>query len=319
MAAVDLSVEIAGKTLRNPTVLASGVLGVGGHILTRVARAGAGAVTTKSCGLSSREGHPNPTVLDWGHGLINAVGLSNPGVREEIDELQQVLPELRNMGVPLLASIFADSVDNFGVLAEIMAEAEPDFLELNISCPNVDDIYKEPFCFSPRAAAAVVDQVKKRCSLPVIVKLSPNAHNLAEVARAVEWAGADAITAVNTLGPGMVINVELGMPILANVAGGISGPALRPIAVRCVYEIYRAVKIPIIGTGGVSEARDALEMIMAGATAVGVGSAVYYKGIQVFAEIVEGIGSFMLSHNVGNLRELQGIAHRGGLRASKVG
>lgn len=316
---MDISVQIAGRTLRNPTVLASGVLGVGGHTLLRVGRMGAGAVTTKSCGLAPRHGHANPTVLDWGHGLINAVGLSNPGVQEQVAELREVMPQLREMHVPLIASIFANSVEGFGILAELISEAGPDFIELNISCPNVEDLYCEPFSASPRSAAAVVRRVKAVTEIPVIVKLSPNVPDVGQVARAVEAEGADAITAVNTLGPGMVIDVELGMPILANVAGGISGPALRPVAVRCVYEIYRSVGIPIIGTGGVSEARDALEMIMAGATAIGVGTAVYYRGLGVFREIIEGISNFMVRHGIDHLDEIRGVAHRGGFRVTKAG
>jgi dihydroorotate dehydrogenase (NAD+) catalytic subunit len=244
--------------------------------------------------------------------------LSNPGVQEQVSELREVLPELRALGVPLVASIFADSVEAFGVLAELVADADPDLIELNISCPNVEDVYGEPFSANPRSAAAVVDRVKAVTRVPVAVKLSPNVPDIAQIARAVEWAGADAITAVNTLGPGMVIDVELGLPILANVAGGVSGPALRPIAVRCVYEIYRAVGIPIIGTGGISGARDAVEIMMAGATAVGVGSAVYYKGVDVFAEIVDGLSDFMVRHGLQDVNEIIGIAHRGGLRAAKA-
>ncbi len=316
---MDLSVRISGKTLANPTVLASGILGVGGHLLLRVASAGAGAVTTKSCSLLPRRGHANPIVLDWGHGLVNAVGLSNPGVHEQVAELREVVPELRAMGVPLVASIFADTAEAFGVLAGLISQAEPDFIELNISCPNVEDVYREPFSANPRAAASVVERVKAATSLPVVVKLSPNVPDIVRVAQAVEWAGADAITAVNTAGPGMVIAVDLGIPVLANLTGGISGPALRPIAVRCVYDIYRAVRIPIIGTGGVLDARDALEMIMAGATAVGIGSAVYYRGLGVFREIVEGMRDFMDRHCVEDLEEIRGISHRGGLRGAKVG
>jgi dihydroorotate dehydrogenase (NAD+) catalytic subunit len=305
----DLSVSICGVKLRNPLVLAAGILGTTAELLVRVAESGAGMVTTKSCGPSPRAGHPNPTVLDWGHGLINAVGLANPGVEAELEVVARAREMLHPLGVPLAASIFAETVDGFGEVARTMSKAQPDFIEVNISCPNVADEMGQPFACDAVQAALVTTTVKGVTSLPIIVKLSPNVPNIAAIARSVEQAGADAIAAINTLGPGMIIDVHSRRPILANKVGGLSGPAIRPIAVRCVYDIYRAVRIPIIGMGGVGDGRDALEMVMAGATAVGIGSALRYRDLDAFRSICEEMQAIMVREGYGSLRELVGSAH----------
>ena len=305
----DLTVELCGVRLRNPLVLAAGILGTGAELLARVAESGAGMVTTKSCGPAPREGHPNPTVLDWGHGLINAVGLANPGVDQEVKTIARAKDLLDPLGVPLVASIFAGTVEGFAEVAQKVDQANPDFIELNISCPNVAAEMGRPFACDAGDAARVTASVRQVTTTPIIVKLSPNVTDIASVARSVEHAGADAIAAINTLGPGMIIDVHAGRPILANKVGGVSGPAIRPIAVRCVYDIFQAVGIPIIGTGGVSDGRDALEMIMAGATAVGVGSAVRYRGAEVFGAILEEMRALMASAGYGSLVQLRGIAH----------
>jgi dihydroorotate dehydrogenase (NAD+) catalytic subunit len=309
MSGPDLSVELCGVRLRNPLVLAAGILGTGPDLLARVAESGAGMVTTKSCGPSPREGHPNPTVLDWGPGLINAVGLANPGVEEEVKNIARARELLEPLGVPLVASIFAETVEGFAQVARKVAEAGPDFIELNISCPNVSDEFGRPFACDAGDASRVTAAVKEVTSIPIIVKLSPNVVDIAAIASSVEMAGADAIAAINTVGPGMIIDVYSGQPILANKVGGISGPCIRPIAVRCVYDIYRVVEVPIIGIGGVSDGRDALEMLMAGATAVGVGSAVRYRGVEVFQAIHDEMRAFMNQEGYASLDELRGIAH----------
>ncbi len=310
MSEPDLSVEFCGVRLRNPLVLAAGILGTGAELLARVAESGAGMVTTKSCGPLPREGHPNPTVLDWGHGLINAVGLANPGIEEEVKIIRRARTLLEPLGVPLVASVFAETVEGFAEVGRKVGEARPDFIELNISCPNVSAEFGRPFASDAADAAWVTAAVKEVTSIPIIVKLSPNVIDIAAIASSVEQAGADAIAAVNTVGPGMIIDIYSGQPILSNKVGGISGPAIRPIAVRCVYDIYQAVKVPIIGIGGVSEARDALEMVMAGATAVGVGSAVHYRGVEVFQAILDEMRAFMREEGYASLNELRGIAHR---------
>jgi dihydroorotate dehydrogenase (NAD+) catalytic subunit len=304
----DLTCVIAGVSLRNPFVLASGILGNDAALLKRCGEAGAAAVTSKSCGPTPRRGHPNPTVLDWGPGLINAVGLPNPGARAQAEMLRSARALLRPADTAMVASIFADTVANFAEVAAIIGEAGPDLLELNISCPNVAHEFGQPFAASARDAAAVTAAVKQVATCPVVVKLAPNVPNIGEIARAVEDAGADALCAVNTM-PGMAIDIFSGRPILANRSGGISGPPLKAIAVRAVYEITGAVKIPVIGTGGVTCGLDAAEMIMAGATAVGVGSAVYYRGPEVFGLIETELREFMADQGYRSLAEMRGIAH----------
>jgi dihydroorotate dehydrogenase (NAD+) catalytic subunit len=304
----ELAVDLCGVRLSNPLILAAGILGTGAGLLERVATAGAGAVTAKSCGPEPRAGHPNPTVLDWGHGLINAIGLANPGVEEMAAILKDTKGRLQPLGVPLIASIFAETMEGFAEVARRVSKAEPDFVEVNISCPNVAAEFGRPFAADPDSAAAVTRAVKGATHLPVIVKLSPNVTDIAKIARAVEAAGADAIAAINTVA-GMVIDVHSGRPILANRVGGISGPAIKPIAVRCVYEICQAVRIPVIGIGGVATGLDTAEMIMAGATAVGIGSAVYYRGVEVFGEILGEMSSFMAEQGYESLADFRGMAH----------
>ena len=307
---VALNVSLCGIELPNPLVLASGILGTEAELLARVARAGAGAVTTKSCSLEPRAGHPNPTVLAWGPGLINAVGLANPGAKAEVEELKRARALLQPLGAALIASVFADTVEDFGRVAAEVVRAEPDLLEVNISCPNVHDEFGLPFAADPAAAAQATAAVREAVpsSIPVLVKLSPNVADIAAIARAVEAAGADGITAINTLS-GMVIDVHARRPILANRTGGLSGPAIRPLAVRCVYDIYRAVSIPIVGTGGVSSGRDAVEMIMAGATAVGVGSAVYDGGPETLGRIRDEMAALMAELGYECVDEMRGAAH----------
>jgi dihydroorotate dehydrogenase (NAD+) catalytic subunit len=315
----NLTIRTLGLTFPNPLVLASGILGTEPALLERVARAGAGAVTTKSCGPLPRAGHPNPTVLPWGPGLINAVGLANPGVEAEVEILRQTKARLAPLGVPLIASVFGHTVDEFAQVARRIADAGPDLIEVNISCPNVQAEFGRPFALEAGAAAAVTRAVKAATAplgaAPIAVKLSPNTPDLVPIARAVVAAGADALTAINTVGPGMLIDLESGQPILANRVGGLSGPAIRPIAVRCVYELASAVDVPIIGTGGVGSGRDALELIAAGATLVGVGSAVYRRGPEVFAHIRDEMRAWLAAHEVNSLHEWRGCA----LDASNAG
>jgi dihydroorotate dehydrogenase (NAD+) catalytic subunit len=313
----DLTVALCGVQLPNPLILASGILGTEAELLARVARAGAGAVTSKSCGPQPRAGHPNPTVLAWEHGLINAVGLANPGVEAEVEELVRTKALLGLLGATrpprpgLIASVFADTVESFGRVAARVADAGPDLIEVNISCPNVHDEFGTPFAADASAAAEVTAAVKEAVAdrVPVLVKLSPNVADIASIARAVEAAGADGISAINTL-TGMVIDVHARRPILANRTGGLSGPAIRPLAVRCVYEIYQAVDVPIVGMGGVSRGRDAVEMIMAGATGVGVGTAVYEIGPEAFACIGAEMVALMAELGYECVDEMRGAAHR---------
>lgn len=309
--APDLTCDLLGLRLRNPIVLASGVLGTSAALLIRAARAGAGAVTSKSCGPGPRAGHANPVAVDWGHGVINAIGLSNPGAEEEAEMLLEARAGLAVLGVPLIASIFAGTVAEYGAVARIVAGAQPDLIEVNISCPNVADEFGTPFAADAEIAAGVTEAVKAAVgAVPISVKLAPNVPSVGRIARAVVEAGADAITAVNTM-PGMVIDADAGKPVLSNRVGGISGPALKPIALRCVAEIVQAVDVPVIGTGGMMSGRDAAEMLMAGATAVGVGSAVWYRGVTVLGEIAAELGTFLSQHGYADLAAIRGSAAGG--------
>ena len=303
-----LAVQIKELALESPLVLASGVLGTTASSLRRVASAGAGAVTTKSCSLEPRPGHPAPCVLPWKGGMLNAVGLSNPGVEAEIEELAEYK---QTCSTPLFVSIFGGSPEEFGKLARRIAEAKPDLIEVNVSCPNVESEFGIPFAADPAACAAVVRAVKENAgSVPVSVKLSAQCASMAKMAEVCQQNGADAITAINTVGPGMWIDTGVGRPVLSNKVGGGSGTAILPIAVRAVYEIRRAVDLPIIGTGGVSCADDALQMIMAGADAVVVGSAVYEGGVELFGEINRGVEAWLKARGYGAIGEVRGVALR---------
>jgi len=301
-----LSTILAGVKLQNPTVLASGIRGVTGSSLVYMAKQGAGALTTKSISLKERKGHPTPVMATYEQGIINAVGLSNPGAEEALPEIEYAVAKSQ---VPVITSIFASTITEFGKVAEIVAKANPAAIEVNISCPNVEDEFGRPFACDPGISTVVIQKIKKVTSLPVFAKLTPNVNNIGEIAMAAEKGGADGITAINTAGPGMIIDIESATPVLSNKVGGISGPAIKPLAVRCVYDIHKATKLPIIGTGGVNSGRDAVEMIMAGASAVGLGSAVYYRGPDVFKQVSSEIEEFMLKEGYKSIEEMRGVAH----------
>jgi len=309
----DLSCQVAGVRLPTPLVLASGIWGTSPTLLERAARCGAGAVTAKTCTPAPRRGHRNPTAIDWGHGLLNAMGLPNPGAEEEVRLLREARRLLDPLRVPLIASIAADTVEDFGRAAAIVSDAEPALIEVNISCPNVESS-GEMFASSAEAAAAVTRRVKAATQVPCLVKLSPNVPDIAAVARAVAEAGADGITAINTM-PGMLIDAESGVPVLANSSGGVSGAALKPIALRCVFEIAAAVSIPIVGTGGVLTGTDAVEMLSAGAAAVGVGSVIVQRGPRAIALVLEELHQWMAERGLAGVEAVRDRAHG---RASPV-
>ncbi|WDP90261.1 MAG: dihydroorotate dehydrogenase [Desulfobacter sp.] len=301
-----MQTNFLGTPLKTPLVLASGVLGNNKAILERVWANGCGLPTMKSIGPAPRDGHSNPTVIDLGEGMINAVGLPTPGyLNMETEWL-----ELENRDFPVNASIYGGSVEEFVMVAEFVATKRPEFIELNISCPNSD---KHGMLFGVNADASydVVSAVKKAVDIPVIAKLTPAAPDIAAIAKACEEAGADAICAINTAGPGMIIDIESQMPVLDFKKGGLSGPMIKSIAVRCVYDIYKAVSIPIIGLGGITTGKDAIEIIMAGASLVGMGTAVRYRGITAFNKVNKEIDDWLAAHNT-TMDEIRGAAHREG-------
>jgi dihydroorotate dehydrogenase (NAD+) catalytic subunit len=301
-----MGIRFLHRTLKNPTVLASGILGNSKDILERVHEAGCGLVTLKSIGPELRDGHNNPTVIDLGCGLINAVGLPSPGYLN----MENEWAELEHREFPIIASIYGGSVDEYRRVAEYVSSKKPDFIEINISCPNSEQ-HGMIFGIHRDSSRAVVSAVKKVISVPLIVKLTPQAPDIADIAKACEDAGADAICAINTVGPGMVIDIESKRPVLAFKKGGLSGPMIKPIAVRCVFDIYKAVSIPVIGLGGVTTGEDAIEMVMAGAELVGIGTAVRYRGIEVFQKIADEMDAWLSGRNL-TLADIKGAAHKEG-------
>ena len=300
-----LKTELYNISFENPVVLASGILGVTAASMHNVIANGAGGVTIKSLSPEPREGHRNPTMMGTDHFFLNAVGLSNPGIDEGIEEIHK----FKQMGdQPLIGSVFAGTRQAFIDVSERIGKTPIDMLELDLSCPNVGEEFGEPFAYSKDAITEITRGVKAVVSCPVAVKLSPNVWNIGELAKVAEDAGADMITAVNTAS-GMMIDVRAKMPILANKVGGVSGKALFPIALKCVYDVYASVKIPIIATGGVTTGEDALAMIMAGATLVGVGSAVWHRGEHVFRDITSEMEHIMKEEDIQSLDEIRGIVH----------
>lgn len=327
MTHIDLSTDLCGIKLSNPTILPSGILGTTKALLKRVAENGAGAVTIKSVSIEARDGHKNPTVIPLGPPLIkgegmgyppfakgeeggfvsmiNAVGYSNPGVEEAVKEFAN----LHEVGIPVIASVVGTEVEDFARIAERLSSNNFAAIEIPLSCPHTPGFGLLAGHGTPEATFKIVSVVRKATKLPIFVKLSPNVLEIGRIAKAAEDAGANAITAVNTMGPGMIINIEAKKPVLDFKVGGISGAALRPIALRCVYDIYEAVKIPIIGVGGISTGKHAIEMIMAGASAVGIGTAIYNRGINIFKIVCDEMAKWMADNGYYSVTALRGIAH----------
>ncbi len=306
---VDLGIKFCGVEFANPTVLASGILGVTASSLKNVIRNGAGGVTTKSIWLNEHKGHRNPTMFGTENYFINAVGLSDAGIEKAVSE---TFPEYNDeKPAPIIANIVAAKIEDFGLLAEKISECNPDIIEVNISCPNVEDEFGKPFACVAGDAAKVTSVVKKALSggkknIPVIIKLSPNVMNIGEIAKSCVAAGADGFCAVNTFGPGLAIDINTRMPILANKFGGVSGPGIKPLALKCVYDVFKATGKPIVGTGGVITGEDVIEMMMCGARLVGIGTMVYYRGTDGFRKIVSEVKEWCEKNGVSNLEEIIG-------------
>ncbi len=295
----SLKVHVGGLALPNPILLAAGILGTTGASLRRAALAGAGGVVTKSIGSVPREGHPGPTVIGVECGLLNAMGLPNPSYKE----FQEEIDTAKTAGVPVIASIFGSSAEEF---AKIARGLEPDAFELNLSCPHAEK-YGSELGRYPEMVEAVTGAVKAAANVPVWVKLTPNTADIVELGLAAQRGGADAVVAINTL-KAMAIDIETGYPILGNRFGGLSGQAIKPVAVRCVYDLAMQLEIPVIGVGGVTSWEDAVEMIQAGASAIQVGTALL-RGYSVFSEIAEGLSRYLERKSL-TLEELCGRAWR---------
>lgn len=298
----DLRVNLCGKTLQSPVIAASGTFGFGVEYENIVDLKKLGAVSGKGLTLEGKYGNEGERLWETPSGLINSIGLQNPGVQHFIDN---ELPQMLQLGCASMANLGGSTIETYEEGARLLDKTDIDFIELNISCPNVK---AGGIAYGVKAESAreVVSRVRKCTSKPMIVKLSPNAENIVEMALACEEAGADGLSLVNTF-QAMAIDLEKRRPVFHNVFAGLSGPAIRPIALRMVYQVCGAVKVPVVGLGGIATARDALEFIMAGATAVQVGTA-NFMDPKACEKIADGIADWMDAHGVKTLNEIRGAA-----------
>jgi dihydroorotate dehydrogenase (NAD+) catalytic subunit len=297
----DLRVNIGSLELQNPVMTASGTFGYAREFEKLVNLHRLGGVVVKGISLAPRAGNPPPRIVETPCGMLNAIGLQNVGVKRFIEEK---MTYLRTINVPVIVNILGDTVEEYSEITRMLADTEGiAALEVNISCPNVK---KGGVAFGndPRMAAAVTSAVKEVSSVPVMVKLSPNVSDVTLVARAVEAGGADSVSLINTL-IGMAIDLETRKPVLANVIGGLSGPAVKPVALRMVYQVAQVVNIPVIGIGGIDCTEDALEFLLAGASAIQVGTANFVNP-RVSEDIVEGMNSYVKTNRLDSIRDLIG-------------
>src|SRR5208283_4693146 len=296
-----LSVQIASLKLKNPVMTASGTFGYGEEYAEYIDLNRLGAIVAKGLSITTRAGNPTPRVVETPAGMLNAIGLQNIGVMSFIREK---LPFLRQFEVPVIANFFGDTVDEYVRAAGELSSAEGvHALEMNISCPNKQEGWIV-FGTNPKAMSEVVSNVRKSTNLPLIVKLTPNVTDIGCMAKTAQDAGADALSVMNTI-TGMVIDIRRRKPVLANNTGGLSGPAIRPIALRMVWETCRAVSIPVIGMGGIMNAGDALEFLIAGARAVSVGTANFVNPTTTL-DIIDGIEAFLAEEGVSDINNIIG-------------
>lgn len=295
---IDLSVDFAGVKFKNPVVTASGTFGFGREYGEFFDLNKIGGICVKGLTLKPREGNPPPRIAETPMGILNSVGLQNPGIRAFI---QNELPFLRGFDTKVIANISGSTEEEYAEMAEELTEAGVDIIEVNISCPNVK-AGGLAFGTDPASAAAVTRAVKRVSGVPVMVKLSPNVTDITEIAKAAEGEGADALSLINTL-LGMRIDIDTGRPILRNNVGGLSGPAVFPVAVRMVWQTAQAVKIPILGMGGISTGEDAIEMMMAGAGLVAVGTSIFRDPLTP-VKVYEGISEFLEKKSIGSVKDI---------------
>lgn len=300
---MNMSVNIAGVEWKNPVTVASGTFGSGAEYSEFTDLNKLGAVTTKGVANVPWTGNPTPRVAEVYGGMLNAVGLQNPGIDLFCE---RDIPFLKNYDTKIVVNVCGHSTEEYVAVVEKLADEPIDMMEINISCPNV----KEggiAFGQDPKAVETITKEMKKYAKQPVIMKLSPNVTDITEMAKAAEAGGADALSLINTI-TGMKIDIHRQKFVLANKTGGMSGPAIHPVAVRMVYQTYQAVNIPIIGMGGIMNANDAIEMILAGATAVSVGTA-NFTDPRAAEKVVDGIEQYMKQYNVADIKDLVGAVH----------
>ncbi len=301
MSNINTKVNICGVEMKNPVTTASGTFGSGREFSEFVDLNKLGAVTVKGVAAEPWKGNNAPRIAEVYGGMLNSVGLQNPGAEYFINN---DIPFLRQFDTKIIVNICGHSIEEYCRAAEMLSDSDVDLFELNISCPNVSQ-GGITFGTVPSMAEKVVSEVKKYCKKPLIVKLTPNVTDITEIARAAVSGGADGLSLINTL-LGMKIDIKRRKPVLFNKVGGFSGPAVKPVAVRMVYQVCKAVNVPVIGMGGISNYEDAIEFIMAGATAVAVGTANFSNPFAT-VEIVEGIKKYMIENGIKDLSEIRGI------------
>ena len=295
-----LSIHLAGISMKNPLMTASGTFGFGEEFADFIDLSEVGAIVVKGITREPRKGNPGRRMAETPSGMLNCIGLQNPGVDVF---LRDTLPRIRRYGAPIIANINGNLVEDYAFLAEALDDSGVAGLEVNISCPNTKH-GSMAFGVVPETAAEVTAEVRKRTKLPVIVKLSPNVTDITEIAKAVEAAGADAVSLINTL-VGMAIDTQSWRPVLGNVVGGLSGPAVKPIALRMVWQTARAVKIPVVGMGGICTPRDAVEFFLAGAQAVAIGAANFVNPCSM-QEVAAGVEEYLKSRGLSHVSQLVG-------------
>jgi dihydroorotate dehydrogenase (NAD+) catalytic subunit len=297
----NLAIELAGISLKNPVMVASGTFGYGEEYAELIDLSRLGAIVTKTITLKPRLGNEPPRIVETASGILNSIGLQNVGIDAFINEK---LPFLREFAVPLIVSIAGETSDEYVELAKTLRGRKIEGLELNLSCPNIKYDRKLMIAQDPKATHLVVSRVKKVTSVPVIVKLSPNVTDIASIAKVCEEAGADGVSLINTF-TGMAIDVESRESMLRQITGGLSGPAIKPIALRMVYEVHKAVGIPIIGMGGIMAARDALEFIIAGAKAIAIGTGNFVDPLTPI-KVIDGIREYMIKNKIKDIKSMVG-------------
>lgn len=300
MSKLDLSVDLNGLILKNPITVASGTFGFGREYADYVDLNKIGGISVKGLTLKARKGNPTPRVVETPMGMINSVGLQNPGVEVFIKE---EIPFLRQFDTKIIANINGSTLEDYCAITERLSEEDIDSFELNISCPNVKN-GGMAFGTDPQMVAEVVSQVRKRAKKHLIVKLSPNVTNIGEIAKIAEANGADALSLINTL-TGMAIDIHTKKPKIANVIGGLSGPAVKPVAIKLVHDVYKAVDIPILGMGGITNWEDGIEFMLAGADAISIGTANFVNP-KVTEEVLEGMTRYFTQNGIERPCQIKG-------------